>query len=252
MQYAICNLQFHMREWSQKVSANVIHYTCMHCGNITNLPDDKRETIFTCPACKFSNWVSGLAIAEPEPPPPTHAPVGPAHAPHPALAHLVPNRPAGGAGHPRMSQPHSAPKSPPPPPLPPRGQGSPQAPPPGAAPPKPLSALERNLEMLQRDSAGATRPPQYHPRPVHSQHQRTEVCAEAIAATLLGLFNLVTAFIAGPLGFILGVVTLGLAVKAKAKIAAEPARYSGAGLASLAVFLAVLGMVFALVKSCGR
>ncbi len=248
----------------------MIRYTCIHCGKVANLPDEKRETIFTCPACQFSNWVSGLAIGQvdllsPElrqNVPPTRAPAGQSQAPHPALQHFAPQHPAlqhptpqhpaarrplGSLGQQRTSQPHSAPKGPPPPPLPPA-----QAAKPGAAPPRPMTGLERNLEMLQRDSARATQPPQYRPRPVHSENRPSQTCPEATWAFVLGVVNLFASLIFGPLGIFLGIVTLGLAVKAKTKIAADPARYQGAGLASVAVFLGVLSLVFAMVRSCAR
>src|ERR1035437_10295988 len=72
-----------VREWARKVRTDLIHYTCMHCGKVANLPDDKRETVFTCPACQFSNWVSGMAIAEPEPPSPRFRQEAPPPPPRP-------------------------------------------------------------------------------------------------------------------------------------------------------------------------
>jgi hypothetical protein len=260
----------------------------MHCGKVTNLPDDKRETVFTCPACQFSNWVSGMAVAEPETPsprfrqeapPPARAAARPPQTPHPAVGHSAPRRPAGGASHPQIFQPPSVPKAPPPsppktsspapkisspPPLSPQqgktpGQTPPpaKAPPPsqpGAVPPKPLSGLDRNIELLQRHSASAARPPQFHPRPTPSEGQKSVICPEAIGAVLVGLFNLPTLFFSAvPLSITLSIVTLYLALKAKTKIDAEPARYRGAGLASLAAFLGMMGLICVwFVKGCGR
>jgi hypothetical protein len=161
----------------------------------------------------------------------------------------------GDTGQPRTSQPqpHPPSKGPPPPPLPPQGQvqSPPQAAKPGTPPAKPLSGIERNLEMLQRDSARAT-PPPYHPHPVHTPNQKAEVCPQAIGAFVLGLFSLLSLLGPVPFTVILCLVTLGLAVAAKTKITAEPDRYSGAGLASFAFFLGVLGMIFAMAKGCGR
>jgi hypothetical protein len=271
-----------VRQYIEKVSADVIHYTCMHCGKVSNLPDDKRETVFTCPACQFSNWVSGMAVAEPEapaprfrqeaPPPPARPPGGPSPAPRPAVGHPAPRRPAAAAAQSQVSQPHPAPKisppapkapptpppkiSPPPPPqikAPGQTPAPTKAPPtsrPGAVPPKPLSGLDRNLELLQRDSTSAARP-QYHPRPAPPENQKSEICPEAIGAFLLGLLSVLSLVGPIPLTVILSLVALGLSAKAKTKIDAEPARLRGAGLTSIAAFLGVLGLIGSvLVKGC--
>jgi hypothetical protein len=70
---------------------------------------------------------------------------------------------------------------------------------------------------------------------------------------MLGLVSLVTLFGAAPFTIVLSIVTLGLAGKAKSKIAGEPARYRGAGLASAAIFLGLFGLIFAaFIKGCVR
>lgn len=254
----------------------MIHYTCMHCGKVANLPDDKRETVYTCPACQFSNWVSGMAVAEleqPSPrfrqeaPPPARPAAGQTQAPRPAMGHPAPRRTAAGASPSRMPQAYPAPKVAPPPPPPsiqtppkaPTGQTPPPAktPPPGqpgAARPKPLSGLEQNLELLQRDLSHTAKPPEYHPRPTPPETPRSEICPEAIGAFLLGLLSvlsLVSPII--PLTVIVSLVTLGLSAKAKTKIDAEPARLRGAGLTSIAALLGVMGLIGSvLVRGCVR
>ena len=68
---------------------------------------------------------------------------------------------------------------------------------------------------------------------------------------MLGLVSLLTLFGRAPFTIILCIVTLGLAGKAKSKIDGEPGRYRGAGLASAAIFLGLLGLVLAaFVKGC--
>jgi hypothetical protein len=54
-----------------------------------------------------------------------------------------------------------------------------------------------------------------------------------------------------PLTVIVSLVTLALAGKAKTKIDAEPTRFRGAGLATLAGFLGAMGLICAVfVKGC--
>jgi len=192
------------------------------------------------------------------------------------VGHSAPQRPSGSPGQtrvsplppaskisppaPRISPPTSKapptppPKVPPPPPPPSLGQAPGKAPgqtpskapppsQPGAVQPKPLSGLDRNLELLQRDLTNATRPPQFHPHPAPPQNQRSETCPEAIGAFLLGLLSVLSLVGPIPLTVILSLVALGLSAKAKTKIDAEPARLRGAGLTSIAAFLGVLGLI---------